>query len=328
MLVDRFVHVLVRQQLCQGISSIPKWDCQGNDLRMGIPLLQNMLVQIAEEMPRDYVDGARTLYVIYPPTLEVEVSQTLASLLWAPSSDPKGRRLIRIQKDGLAHVFEVEPCRLDFPELSTENPRWLLILLSNPDTPLLAIRIPQDPWIHLVDRLSLGNTRELGDSVRRLLTDYLCNNQVAVKFIPEPNGPATFPDFQAEINGVVWTIEVTRVMSGIAEGRTFQTGSRDPERIIDKMARSSPVDQEVIDHALTTALADKSAKFSGSQSGSKYCLVLVDVAHLGLGNAAPIWNDKNLSAFDAVILVSEANPRPVIEFIKGNLVHEARTDIE
>ena len=60
-----------------------------------------------------------------------------------------------------------------------------------------------------------------------VMSDTLRDSGDSIGYRHEPNGPTTFPDFAANISGIDWDIEVTRVMGDILQERRILKQSQE-----------------------------------------------------------------------------------------------------
>ena len=323
-IVGRYVEGLIAELLRQNTGSFRSAKANLLNSQSVIDLLtvlkreaKNMIV----DLPGHYVEGAHTMYFIHPPALKYKIVQAMSKLPVAVGRGPNNRRLISVQTPQRSYVFQVCAYELDLPLEYVEDPTWMILHLFNPTDPAMELLIPESgSLVDVAPTLALDSTEKLEYAAIELVEQDLHNKQMRAEYTREPNGFATFPDFEACIEGTKWTIEVTRVLTGIAEGRTFRTGARDEESVVAHMVQSSPIGTNKIDDALVDSLEDKGAKAPALERGTKYCLVLVDVANLGIQKGATIWQNKDLSAFDAVIVISKNERREnSVEYIKGCL---------
>ena len=290
-------------------------------LQLGIPLLKEAASGIIDNMDEDYVDGVKVIYVVHPPALKKKLIQITSKLPLAPGIAPKERRLIGVQSGGEGYAFPLELYELEIPARHATDPNWAFVHPYNPKAPAIVMRVPEPgPWIGVEPTLALGDTKDLERAaIETVERDLKRNESISVDFTPEPNGPeSTFPDFEADIGGTEWTIEVTRVLDGIAEGRVFRMRGEDDESTLVQLARTAPIDDNAVDNALRSALEDKAESAARRRAGTKYCVILVDVADLDIGRSADFWKGKDLSTFDALLVIhSDTKPIPEVEYIKG-----------
>ena len=325
--IGRYVRDLMIKLLGQSTTSFRSSTSEqlnsetGNNL---LPVLKREASRIIADMPCDYMQGASTMYVIHSPTLKAKIVQAISKLPLAVGKNPTHRRLISVETDEMSYVFELDTYEIDLPLEYVDDPRWLILHLFNPDDPAMELLIPEPgSLIDVMPTMALDDTARLEYAAMEIVEQDLRSKQTRVEYTHEPNGVATFPDFEAYIDGAKWEIEVTRVLTGIAGGRTFRSGARNEESAVAQIVQSSPIGDNEIDHALTTALEGKGAKSPRVEPGTNYCLILVDVANLGIQKESDVWKEKDLSAFAAVIVISEsARQESVIEYIKGSLTLE------
>ena len=318
---------IIGEELGKSTSAVPVLEPQlrnpdaGKGTKLDLAVLKQAARSIIRAVSRDYVERVQTMYLIHPAALRKTIVQVLSKMPLAPSANPGERRLLWVPGEKESYAFQVEPYEIELSERHVDGPRWMILYLFNPDDPAIVMRIPvPGPWTNLEPTLALGNTNDIESAAMAIIEKNLHKKQVTVDFIPEPNGFATFPDFEAKIGETNWTIEVTRVLGGVTEGRVFRMGGKNQESRLSRVAQSPPLDSVQVDKALSSALEGKAAKALQRKRGARYCLVLVNVVGLDIGRRATIWNGKDLSAFDAVIVIhTNAMSESTLEYIKGDL---------
>ena len=326
--LERHLGNIMGEELGKSTSAVPFFEPQlqnsdaGNGTKLDLAALKEAARSIIGAVSRDYVEGVQTMYLIHPAVLRETIVQVLSKLPLAPSAYSGDRRLLWVPGDKESHAFQVEPYEIELPARHVDGPGWLIVYLFNPDDPALEMRIPAPgPWTNLEPTLAFGNTSDIESAAMAIIEEDLQNKGVMIDFTPEPYGKGTFPDFEADIEGTKWTIEMTRVLDGVAEGRVFRMGGKNQESRLARVAQSPPLGSTEVEEALISALEGKAAKASQRKQGSKYCLVLVNVVAFDIGRQSTVWNGKDLSAFDAVIVIhTNATPGPTLEYIKGELI--------
>ena len=287
--------------------------------KLGIPLLRAMIAEVAQAVEAEYIDGVTKVYIIHPPTLEDELIGQLSGLPVPPMADSESERMMSIPVNGSTQAFVVLPYAMDLPGHRSPDPKWLIVHLYNPDLPALVMRVREDgPWTFREPTPLLSDTKDAENWAMGQLRDHLYNEGVDIRFVSEPNGPGTFPDFRATIAGEKWDVEVTRVLGDLMNNRHVPDRSRDSRRVIERAAQSPEIGESDVERALNQAIRSKASKRPSVGKGFKYCLLLVNAAGLNVGEQSPVWQDKNLSSFDAIVLMS-GYTHPKIEFIKGRL---------
>lgn len=287
--------------------------------KVSIPLLKAMIAEIAQESESEYIDGVTKVYIIHPSTLEGELKDLVARLPVPPLAASALERMMSVQVDEAIWPFVVQPYMMDLIGRSSANPRWLIVHLYNPNRPALAVKVAEHgPWTFKEPTPLLSDTKDAENWAIGELQNYLRDEGVDTQFRSEPNGPTTFPDFRADIGGEEWDVEVTRVLGDLLNSRHVPDKSRDSKKVIETAAQSPPISESDAGKALDQAVRSKGRKRPSVGRGFKYCLLLVNAAGLDVGRQSPVWRGKDLSSFDAVVLISGYTD-PEIEFIKGSL---------
>ena len=285
---------------------------------LNVPLLREAVTGIIARDSLDLNEDVRTAYVIHPPELKAIVVKTLSKL---PLAADGNRRLLSVSIGNEVWACPVESYPLEIPTHHSKIASWLMLLLSNPDDPEVVLSLPDSGfWAESEIRPMPQDARKIEfQAVEAIKTDLL-GQGLEVNPDHEPNGFGTFPDFEASIGSTKWSIEVTRVLGDIPNERTIKLDGRNIKAMKARAVRSSPIDAKEIDAALQKALKDKGARASKCKLGSKYCLVLMNVANLDIGKDSQVWAGKDLSAFDAVVMIHcRAGADLTLEYIKGTL---------
>lgn len=287
--------------------------------KLGIPMLKAIIAEVAHSVELEYLDGVKKVYIIHPPALEDELTRQLSRLPVPPIVDSESERLISVLVNESIQCFVVRPYAMDLPGHRTADPRWLIVHLYNPDLPAMVMRVAQQgPWTFREPTPLLSDTKDTENWAMGQLQARLYHECGDILIRSEPNGPDTFPDFRADIDGTGWDIEVTRVLGDLLNDRHVPDKSRNRQKVIERAAQSSQLSESDVERALDQAIRSKARKRSSVPRGFKYCLVLVTAAEFDLGKWAPCWQGKDLSSFDAVVLMS-GYTQPDVEFIKGHL---------
>ena len=304
------------------VTSNPDRLVMGDLKRLDVPLLREAVESTIAANSIDLQDEVRTAYVIHPPELKAKVIQTLSKL---PFADIDGdRRLLSARNGNRVCVFPIESYQMELPVHCVGGPNWLIVILSNPDDPEIVLRVPEPgPWAESDFRLTPQETEKIELRVMETIESDLLDKGLNVEYVHEPNGSGTFPDFEVSIEDTEWSLEVTRVLGAVLKERIINLDGKDPKAMKAKALHSPPIDTKEVDFALQKALTSKQSSASKCKAGTKYCLVLVNVADLDIGKDSEVWTGKDLSAFGAVIMVHNG-PRSnhTVEYIKGCLTTE------
>ena len=292
--------------------------------KLGIPMIKAMIAEMAEAEERDYVEGVTKVYVIHPPQLEDELHRHLSALPVPATSASPSARLISVAVDQEMRHFVVEPYKMDLTRRRSPDPRWLIVHLYNPDMPALAIGVEAQGPLTFKEPIPLLSDTEVAEKwAMGVMQGYLRDAGIDVRCVcHEPNGPKTFPDYRARLDGTQWDFEVTRVLGDILEGRHILENPRDPRKNMDLAVQSPPIEDEDVGSALDHAIDSKERKRQSNETARNLCLVLLNALDLNIGSQSEVWEGRDLTAFDAVVLVSGYS-QPKIELIKGRLVTTA-----
>ena len=190
--------------------------------------------------------------------------------------------------------------------------------MYNPDMPAMAIGVEaQGPLTFREPTPLLSDTEVAERWAMEVVEGYLSNMGVdIVCACHEPNGPKTFPDYRAQLNGATWNFEITRVLGNILETRRVLDRPRDARKMMNRAVQSPPIEQGDIEVALNHAIKSKARKCEAGEGTPNFCLVLLNALHLDIGRRSNVWEGVDSAFFDAVILVGEYS-QSSIEFIKG-----------
>ena len=150
-----------------------------------------------------------------------------------------------------------------------------------------------------------------------IVQNYLRNAGADVRCVcHEPNGPKTFPDYRARLDGVPWDFEITRVLGIMLEDRHILDKPRDARKNMDLAVQSPPIEDEDVGTALDRAIKSKEHKRQPDKAARNLCLVLLNALDLNIGSESKVWKNRDLTSFDAVVLVSGYS-QPRVELITG-----------
>ena len=288
--------------------------------KLGIPMIKAMIAETAEAEERDYVAGVTKVYVIHPPQLEDEIRRHLATLPVPAISASPSERLISVAVGQDMRHFVVEPYKMDLTRRRSTDPRWLIVHPYNPDIPALAIKVEaQGPLTFRESTPLLSDTKVAENWAMGVMQDYLRNAGVDVRCVcHEPNGPKTFPDYRARLNDVPWDFEITRVLGDILENRHILDKPRDARKNIDLAVQSPPIEDRDVGIALDHAIKSKELKRQSDGTTRNLCLVLLNALELDIGGQSSVWENRDLTSFEAVVLVNGYS-QPRVELITGRL---------
>ena len=222
--------------------------------------------------------------VIHPPQLEDEIQCHLSALPVPAISASRSERLISIAAGQKMRHFVVEPYKMDLTRRRSTDPRWLIVHLYNPDIPALAIGVgAQGPLTFKEPTPLLSNTKVAEEWAMGVIQNHLREAGVGVRCVSyEPNGPTTFPDYRARLNGTPWDFEITRVLGDILENRHILDQPRDARRNMDLAVQSPPIDEKDISTALDRTIKNKEGKDQPDGITRSLCLVLLNALDLDI----------------------------------------------
>ena len=224
-----------------------------------------------------------------------------------------------VQIEETVRPFVVLPYMMDLIGRSSTSPRWLIVHPYNPNRPALTMKVNErGPWTLQEPTPLLSDTKDAENWAMRVLQHHLRDEGTDIQYHSEPNGPQTFPDFRADIGGEEWEIEVTRILGDLLTNRQVPDTPRDSRKVIERAAQSPQIGERDVEKALGQAIRSKACKRPSVGTGFKYCLMMVNAAGLNVCRQSPVWQGKDLSAFNAVVLIN-GYTQPEIEFIKGSL---------
>ena len=322
--VSEFISRLIEDEMGQGtkdfyVSKAADVINPGVDGRkLGIPLLKAMIAEMVEESDSDLLGGVTKVYLIHPPHLESELLGHFANLPVPARADSASERLISVPGRSGMHPFVVHPYKMDLTRRRSTDPRWLIVHLYNPDKPALAIKVEsQGPFTFKEPTPLLSNTEVAEDWAMSVMRGHFRDNDVDIQGVShEPNGPKTFPDYQAQLNGTPWDFEITRVLGNILRARHIFDEARDARSVMLKAVQSPPIKEEDIRAALDHAIESKRRERSVDGIANRLCLILLNPLGLEIGGELNVWDGRDLTSFDAVILVG-GYPHPNTELIAG-----------
>ncbi len=288
--------------------------------KLGLPMIKAVIAEMTEMEEGEYIEGVTKVYVIHPPQLEEELIRHLSGLLVPTMSASPSARLISVSVGQETRHFVVEPYKMDLPRRRSTDPRWLIIHLYNPDIPALVIRVEtQGPLTFREPTPLLSDTEVAEKWAMGILHDYLRDAGVDVRCVcHEPNGPKTFPDYRARLDGTPWDFEITRVLGNILENRHILDKPRDARKNMDLAVQSPSIENEDVVIALDRAIKSKEHKRQPDGTAQNLCLVLLNALDLSINSESNVWEKTDLTPFDAVVLINGFS-QPSVELIAGRL---------
>ncbi len=302
------------------LSADPEIPGSASNGKLALPNVKAAIKQVINSNEEEFLDGVRKVYIVHPPSLQEDAIGMMSTLPAAGINS--STRLISLVNEGTTKVFPIETFCMKLHRAPFESTGWMTILFD-PERPVVQILVPAgQPAAILAPLYGLGNTVNTERLAMDAITSRLNTGTSSVtRAIHEPNRDTTFPDFEATISGQEWSIEVTRPLKGIANGRVIKVGDPRQTAMTIHASKTSPINEQTLHEAITCAITEKSEKAAECKPGTKYCLALVNVADLNIAKEEYDWTKQDLSKFDAVLLLRFQPGRKVkIENIKGNLI--------
>ena len=302
------------------LSADPEIPGSASNGKLALPNVKAAIKQIINSVEEEFLDGVTNVYVIHPPSLQENAIRTMSSLPAAGLDS--STKLISVRRVGKPLVFPIETFSMKLHRAPFESTGWMTILF-NPDRPVVKIPVPvSQPTAFLAPLYGFGNTEDIERRAMDAIASQLDTGAISVtRSIHEPNGDTTFPDFEVTIRGQDWSIEVSRLLKGVADGRVIKVGNPRQTAMTINASKTPPIIEQTLHEAITCAITEKSAKAAECRPGTKYCLALVNVVDLNIAKEEYDWTKQDLSKFDFVLLLRfQPGPKIEIENIKGNLI--------
>lgn len=291
--------------------------------KLGIPLIKAIIAEmISAETTNvedaDYMGGVTKAYVIHPPLLRDELNRHLSALPVPATSTADSERLISVPVGEETRCVVVEPYTMDLTRRRSTDPRWLIVHMYNPEIPAMAIKVGAEGPMTFREPTPLLSDTEVAEKwAMKVLQGYLRSTEVDVRCVRhEPNGPTTFPDYQAQLNAVPWDFEVTRILGDILRTRHILDNPRDRTKVMNRAVQSPPLEEKDAGIALDKAIKSKENSRARQGATTKYCLILLNPLDLDIDIQSDVWKDKDLTPFDAVVLINGFS-HPRVGLIKG-----------
>ena len=243
---------------------------------LGIPMIKAMIADTTEGLESDYIDGVTTVYLIHPPKLQDELHRHLSALPVPAMTNPASERLISVVVGEKMRHFVVDPYKMDLPRRRSADPRWLIVILFNPEMPAMGVKVEaQGPLTFKKPTPLLSETEVAEKWAMGVLQNHLREKGICVQSVVyEPNGPKKFPDYRARLDDVPWDFEVTRVLGDILKNRRILDQPRNSKKNIDLAVQSPPISEQDIVTALDRAIKSKERKRRTNGAARNLCLVL------------------------------------------------------
>ena len=287
--------------------SVPHTSGAGQELT--IDFLRNLVSDIVFQNDMDWVDGCDGLIIIHHPDQQERLVTVLSRLLVSPRSGG-ARKVLSVPGPRRTHSFEVDLMANDHVKRD-----GLVIGLVNPEDPA-AVRLVErerEGVLTFIDLYASNEDMEIFalESLRRDLCSRLDIRLEDLRSRYEPLGDDTFPDFELELEGEMWAVEVARIQEGMVS--YVEVDRPLDQRGIERALRPS-ITAENVSKAVGQELADKAEKWSKCPRYSRCCLLLVDVVDSVEGPESAFWEGHDLSAFDAVVVVKLSGR---VDYISG-----------
>ena len=280
--------------------SVPHFSANGRELTLDF--LKEQVAHIIAQNPTEWVGGCDGLVIVHHPSKRGKLVSILSKLPVSPQVGCPRRLLsIRYKEDILAFGVDLHENRL----ISEDS---LVIGLVNRSDTAAEFLVENDrgEGLRYTDLYASKRNMEF------FAIDALCrdlNLNGGYKY--EPLGKDTFPDFELPVGGQRWAVEVTRIETGMV---TYVKLAREVNRRTIDGAAQNPITDSGVRDALAKAFDEKTEKRNKGSNYSRYCLLLVDIVDAVGGKDSAVWNGIDLSAFDAVVVVSLDG---TVSYIKG-----------
>lgn len=183
------------------------------------------------------------------------------------------------------------------------------VCITEPDNPMLTVSTPEGYEIFAGRTLHEVDDQDFETSVWEAFKSKLEYMGMDVsRETYEPNGHTSFPDWSAQLDGINYAIEITRLQKDIFYPRLIDTSSKSRPRITDKNdprladpIRKAKLNEQEIRLSIEASLEDKSSKTHELQPNQGYILIIVS-EWLPIEGSFRVWQNQNYSAFDHVLV--------------------------
>ena len=239
-------------------------------------MLKRLIGDVIRNEDAEFVKGVSKAYVLHPPALRDELKEHLSYLPLPPMHDHVSERLVSLSVSGENRRFVLAPYEMDIESRRSNDPRWVIVLLFNPDMPPLGIKIGVPKPLNFKEPTPLLSDTEIAEKwAMQVMEDTLRDSGDSIEYRHEPNGPKTFPDFAANISGIDWDIEVTRVLGDILQERHILNKPRNTRKMFKTAVHKPSIGPDDAKEALQKAIESKKRdRTAGEQR--RYGLVLLN----------------------------------------------------
>ncbi len=276
--------------------SVPHMSADGQELT--ISFLKEEAAHIISQNPTEWVGGCDRLSIMHHPGKREKLVSILSKLPVSPQPNcPRKLLSVRYKEDVFAFEVDLHENR-SIPEDS------LVIGLANPSDPAAEYLVESDrgEGLKITDFYAVKQNPEYF-AINALCRDLALHRNYSpegLKYRYEPLGNDTFPDFELIAGEHEWAVEVTRIESGMV---SYVKVDKEIDRDKIERAVQNRITDSGVNKALIKAMSEKTEKRNKCSSYSRYCLLLVDVVDSVGGRESEVWNNIDLSAFDAIVLI-------------------------
>ena len=274
----------------------PHYDAHGRELTLDY--LKDEATQLIARNDPEWLSGCKGLSIIHHPSKAEKLSLALANLVESPRGAGR-QKLLSVRHEGQSYSLEIQL----LPNVHMRQD-GLIFGLVNPEDPA-NFRLIEEDRGQILNFSELYNDKEL---MEHFALYSLCHDVVNRFGIPledmhwdyEPLGESTYPDFGGTIAGQEWGVEVVRVEADM-------TAYVEVERQLDQKGLNRVFKKHITDdrvrETLNQEIGDKGGIRSKCLSYSRHCLVLVDIVDAVGDKDSDVWEKRDLSSFDAVVVV-------------------------
>ena len=290
----------------------PHYDAHGRELT--VDYLKDEAARLIASNDPEWVSGCKGLFIIHHPCKEGKLISAMAHLLRS-SKSAGTNKVLSVLHEGQSYSLEIEL----HPNVHMRED-GLILGLVNPEDPA-NFRLIEEDRGQILNFSDLYKGKETMEqfALYSLLQDVDRRLEIPTGGIDEkyePLGESTYPDFGVTIEGQEWAVEVARVESDM-------TSYVEVDRRLDQRAYNRAFKKHITDdrvsETLTQEIGDKSQIRSKCLHYSHHCLLLVDIVD-GVGDKkSPVWENCDLSMFDAVVVVKMDGS---VNHIKGQFPYD------
>ena len=260
------------------------------DTRLTVGNLMTIARQsLRENRGNEYADRATNMVVLYDPSLSSDVVQTMSSFPWA-NVNGYLMRAMSVDDGWRMRTMGIKSRSLQMP-MEKGSSGWVTTIYV-PGEPVMEVRTSGRPVLYIGANNDTAAIEHGVKDILEIRTD-------AQDWMHEPNGPQTFPDFEAKWKGELWDVEVTRPLTGIVAGRIVKRYGPSEANEWARLAKAPPIDTEQLSQAVEHGIQSKAPK----RSNRRYCLVFAE-SWAKSERVQTNYAGHNYESFDAVIRIN------------------------